>query len=161
MERFLQLFQKKEEEREFQNGYMDENGYNWTSSALDSAFLTKNRDALISILTYRYSRADMLSSAYLNIEEARMNNLSWKEGAQTLMLLIKCTPENCCRDYGRIEMIKVILERNKLDFPFDETFVQLAPCPLMKEVLRDWIQDTESFETRRAKKRKHESNWRF
>ena len=92
------------------------------------ALRAKNRDAIIAILK---SKNDT--------DQITFNNLNWKDGLQTVITLITCTAENCCKDYGRREIIQELLNENKLDFQLPEEFVNLTSCTEMKKVLKEWI----------------------
>ena len=138
--------------REFDKCKTDED---WKNQALHAAFITKNRDAVIAIMKSKLDAAaeqHAVDSPYYQHVANAFDNFYWKDGIQLLMLLITCTPENCCKDYGRLEIIEKILFVNKLDFALPETFVSLAPCPEMKKVLQKWILNTESIELQDERK---------
>ena len=119
------------------------------------ALLNKNRDALIAILKSKFDFAAekySKSDRRYNHEANTFPTFYWKDGVQILMLLITCTPENCCKDYGRFEIIKEILLENKLDFAFPKEFVAWVPCSEMKGLLQNWIVNTESDEMQRSRR---------
>ena len=103
--------------------------------------MAKNRDAVIAILRYKSTKH---IAYHIDNNRLTFGDFNWKDGLQTAITLITCTATNCCKDYGRRQIIQELLNENKLDFPLSEEFVALATCQDMKKVLIEWIQNIES-----------------
>ena len=109
---------------------------------LKLAMASKNRDAIIALL--------------IGLPRFTINSKSvW---AKVLEILVECSEEKSCAEFGRFEYIKKLLSAlNGYNYHLDskEKFVENIKCPQIKGLFQSWIENPRED---RGVKRKHECN---
>ena len=97
------------------------------------AFKAKNRDAVMAILAQLSHLPEELCDEYIT------KVFRSKQRFDAMMILITCTPANCCKDYNRLKFIKDILTNPMINFPLTEEIVASVPCEIMKTMLNTLV----------------------
>ena len=115
------------------------------NTPLHLAIKSGNRDALLALLKHSVSTKEDYPYSYpywdFDMDARVKTKLHWKDGFQAMVLLLTCTPENCCSDSeDRFEAICEIIKANKLDISFCKQHINVK-CPKLKIIVDDWLSD--------------------
>ena len=110
---------------------------------LKNALKCGNRDAALAILKFSLDR---------NFYYTRME-MDCFDGFRTVMLILKCTPENCCSEFKeRTEAITEIIKQTEVDNLVLNGSMEIVKCLKMKRILEDRLK-ANNFAHEMAKRR--------